>query len=67
MNRANATAYIVRSDGWVAGVFLRAGDVVQLSPEQAEFENVRPVPAPAKPAAPKAPRKTRARSPRAQS
>jgi hypothetical protein len=38
---------VVQADGWIAGVFLRRNDVVWLTPAQAQFENVSPVPPPA--------------------
>lgn len=38
--------YIVTRTGWVAGVFCRAGAVVQLTLEQAAYENVQPAPKP---------------------
>lgn len=41
------SAYLVLADGWVGGVFLRRDDVVQLTPAQAQFENVAPAPEPA--------------------
>ncbi|WP_296639309.1 hypothetical protein [Roseinatronobacter sp.] len=42
----SARDYIVTHTGWVAGVFCRAGAVVQLTPEQAAYEHVRPQPVP---------------------
>jgi hypothetical protein len=61
MTAPKTAAYVVQTDGWVAGVFLRRNDVVWLTPAQAQFENVRPAAKPAQsPARPPA-RKPRTR------
>jgi hypothetical protein len=56
MTPAQTETYLVLSDGWIAGAFLRRNDLVRLTPAQAQFENVRliaeterPVPARARP------------------